>query len=330
MWTELPFADLKVHLALATTRLRASSGLDRLLDRGVPFDVLVCAGFMAGTQARLNAKVCRLGAAFDSSIVFFDHGVADQHAEVHFKQSMFGPLVYVKAVQAAVRVGDQDVSPGQSTGYLMLPQRLSLGDAEVEFSPAEVRQRRPSPIWSFARTAVAFFLAMVGFSYVLDQGDVHHSLALPAQQILHESEPDMSGDVTRLNETVGHVEAKLTEFNLDTFLTADLDSNGAIVLAGLLGGAQSQDWQRFQRWYDLGDHPVMVSKVAVSGNFQSLPPIASIRLSAPREIRLADGRRVAEGDALADMRLLSISPTHLTVLQNGEEIDIPFPGGGNR
>lgn len=329
MWTELPFADLKVHLALAITRVRAAIGLDRLLDRGVPFDVLVSAGVMAGAEAHLNAKVCRLGASLESSIALFDTGVADQHAEVHFKQSMFGPLVYVKAIEAPVQVGDQTVAPGMSTGYLMLPQNLTLGAAEIAIRPVEVRPRKPSAVWSCARMATAFFVAMVACSYILDRSSVRHSLALPAHQILHVAEPDLPGEVARLRKTVGDVKAKLTEFNLDSFLTAGVDPSGAIVLAGFLNGAQSGDWQRFQHWYDVGNHPVMVSNVAVSGDFQSLPPIASIRLSAPREVRLADGQRVLEGEALADMRLLRIAPTHLTVLRNGEEIDIPFPGGGD-
>lgn len=328
---ELPFADVKIHSELATARLAQGMQVDRFFQRGVLFNVVVSGGFLDGLSSEIYARSCSVGASFDCDIVLFDDNVDENHVEMIFKSSVFGPVMLVRALGPGVTVNGESLEKGSSTQYSALPQTISLNDIDLEIDP---HKNAPKPLnptivnsWKIGRYGVlaALFL-MLGF-LVFDYRDFDFQLALNGQEPSYDLVVGHEADTTHLEVAITSVQEKLGELGLAEHVNARLDGSGAIDLSGILRSEKQQDWQDFRYWYDRSENPVLLSRVTVAPDLSDFPPIASIKLREPRKINLLNGTQLGVGDTISEgLTLVSIENDYLILNSRGENLAISFTG----
>ncbi len=328
---DLPFADAKVHSDLMTARLRRGLHIDSYLLRGVPFIVEVEGGILDGVRTNLDCRRCRVGTSMESNVILFDKGIEDEHAELHFKSSIFGPVVSVRALGPEVLVAGKILKSQEATDYLALPLKLSINGVTLNFSPRTESKRTISPkllkTWRYLSKTAIVCLLLLGLTLFSNYQKFDLRVAPKAAPSPYKVVQSDDASSKRLADVAEAVQVKLTELRLTDYVTATVDNSGAVALAGSLTAEKQSSWHAFRQWYDLSNNPVLLSKVSVAPNLNNFPRIASVKLSDPARIQLSNGGQLSVGDEVVDGHILkSIEPTHIIVTVRGEDLRISFAG----
>lgn len=328
---DLPFADAKVHSELITARLRRDLHIDSFLLRGVPFVVEVDGGVLNGVRTKLACRRCRVGASMDSNVILFDQGIEDKHVELHFKSSIFGPVVSVRALGPDVQVAGKVLKPQEATDYLALPLSVSINSVTLNFTPRHEVKHTISPkllkAWRyFSKTAIVCLL-LLGLTLFSNYRQFNLQVAPKAAPSPYMVVQNDDASTKRLADVAEAVQVKLTELRLTDYVTATVDTSGAVALAGSLTAEKQASWHAFRQWYDLTNNPVLLSKVSLAPKLNNFPRIASVKLSDPTRIQLSNGGQLGVGDEFLDGHILrAIEPTHIIVTVRGEDMRISFAG----
>jgi len=329
---EMPFADAKVHSELAIARLWRGFRVDRFLQRGVRFSIGVTGGLLDGLTSKCHARSCYVGADIESGIVLFDEGIADQHVELTFKSSIFGAVMSVRALAPGVSVNDHLIETGKSTSFGALPQTVLVKDIALEIQPHDTSQKAPNPIvvkaWRYGRHPILLVLSLLLVSQLFGFGTSEFRIALTPEELPFDVVQREDMNTARLASVTKSVQAKLTELGLEDYVTASLDTSGAVGITGTLRSDKEVAWKEFQFWYDQSDAPVLLSRVTMAPDLSDFPPIASIKLTEPRMINLLNGTQLRVGDIIHEqVRLKAINSDSLVLDTQGDDLVILFSGG---
>ena len=329
---EMPFADARVHSDLATARLWRRLQVDRFLQRGVRFNVDVDGGMLDGVSAGMHARSCIVGSDMNSGIVLFDDGVAEKHAEMHFKSSIFGPVMSVRALGPNVRVNDQTLDPGKTTTFDALPQTVYINDVALVIEPQHASPRPENSLavqtWRHGRHPALAVLLLLIVVKLFDHGNFDFQIALNPEELPYDVVQRQTADTERLEVVATSVQAKLAELGLEDYVSAALHTSGAVDLTGTLRSDKEEAWKEFQYWYDQSAAPVLLSRVTMAPDLSGFPAIASVKLTEPRMINLLNGTQLNIGDVIHDnVRLKAINNGSLILDAQGEDLEISFSGG---
>jgi hypothetical protein len=326
----LPFADVQTHANVVTSKLRKGISVNSFLSGRVDFHLQITGGLLDATTANLCGKHFQIGSDFDADINLLDDHIDPQHCEFFIQPSVFGPVGAIRALGQNVVVDGQALVPGTTSDFQALPVALAIGEVSVVF---ETRSNEPRLIKvnvrkrkRFAAIAAAVLVLAIAFIQFTDVALYDFQIELQDRNTAAIDPAEIKNAlVARTNDVLITATAKLNELGLGEFVRIEEFSAGSLRASGTLRSDKQRDWHAFQIWYDMANNPVLISSVSVAPDFNDFPPIASIKMTAPRRLNLTSGRRIVVGDVVSEGLILeSIEDGFLRLSRNGEEIRMAF------
>lgn len=328
---EMPFADAKLHSQLAVTRLWDGSLADRFLHRGVRFSVGLNGGLLDGLSSEFNTSTCKVGASFGSDIVLFDDGIEENHVEMSFKSSIFGPVLLVRAMAPGVQVAGERLDLGKVSKYQTLPVEISINKVTLSITPQHQKAKGFNPVivqaWHYCRYPVLTLAILLLGIHLVDTTRFDFQVAMSKEQLPYNIVQRRDVEMKRLEVATSSVQDKLAELGLSEYVNATMDASGAVGLSGTLRSDKQVAWDNFRQWYDRNEPSVLLSRVTMAPNLSDFPAISSVKLSTPQLVKLQNGEQIGTGDIIYDrLRLKEVGNGFLVLDDDGEDLTISFNG----
>ncbi|MEP3033167.1 MAG: hypothetical protein ABJO67_02345, partial [Pseudoruegeria sp.] len=215
---EMPFADAKTHSQLAANSLRNRSQVDRFLQRGVRFSVCIEGGLMDGLSSQLYARSCTIGASLRSDIVLFDEGIEDNHIELTFKSSIFGPVLSVRALASGVEVANEPLERGKVSKYQALPLVINVNNIPLTIEPQQNSGRTYNPIivqtWHYSRYPILAVSILLLAVQLMNGPNFNFEVAMTQDPLPYNIVQRRESELQRLQIAATSVQEKLDELEL--------------------------------------------------------------------------------------------------------------------
>jgi hypothetical protein len=316
------FADIQTHLTWLR-RFALQHATTRL-----PFgdtnavNLAVETGLMSGTSTTLRAEVLLIGAGPDCDVQLCDEGVADEHLQLQLRNSIFGTLAEVSALEPIGFDREEPLLPGAVPRLLRLPLVLVVGTTRLRVSsPAASGVATLFNRQSFALSSLVAVLSVGGYLAVnqIARAAKIKSVALTVEQApIGQPKPRTDGPAVS--------KAKLADLGLGEDIIVQTGEGGSLLVQGNVPTARWNEWQAFRSWYDqqLG-MPTLVSSVTMAPKLVELRPIASVQLHKPETVFFATGTPAKIGDVIEEgWTLTEIDAEGLTLERSNEVIRIRF------
>ncbi|MER8667138.1 FHA domain-containing protein [Mesorhizobium sp. M0159] len=326
------------HLEPAAPARRLRSIIAPSPDTGHSIALSVTHGFHAGAEVSLVEPQYTIGSSNESDIVLRDAGIAPIHARLRRK----GSQVEIEAVGGDVTLATGETIHEGHGSRCRLPLTISVGEARIKL----VSLQRVPNRWSFANrpllvassvlcAVLAISVAANGFSFAKqeigakassqDGQPVRVAFAGQAgEKILDDSSP---AQIHTAAEAESQLKLRLEQFGISTLTV--LQSEGRLVVSGMIPNDKSDVWAQTQSWFDqsFGAHLPLISNVMV-GNAQQAPRLRlqAIWYGERPYVIAADGTRYHEGAFTDDgWAVKHISETELLLTKGGATVALKYP-----
>ncbi|MER8527636.1 MULTISPECIES: FHA domain-containing protein [unclassified Mesorhizobium] len=326
------------HLEPAAPARQLRSIIAPSPDTGHSIALSVTHGFHAGAEVSLVEPQYTIGSSNESDIVLRDAGIAPIHARLRRK----GSQVEIEAVGGDVTLATGETIHEGHGSRCRLPLTISVGEARIKL----VSLQRVPNRWSFANrpllvassvlcAVLAISIAANGFSFAKqeigakassqDGQPVRVAFAGQAgEKILDDSSP---AQIHTAAEAESQLKLRLEQFGISTLTV--LQSEGRLVVSGMIPNDKSDVWAQTQSWFDqsFGAHLPLISNVMV-GNAQQAPRLRlqAIWYGERPYVIAADGTRYHEGAFTDDgWAVKHIGETELLLTKGGATVALKYP-----
>ncbi|MER9231649.1 hypothetical protein NKI56_06015 [Mesorhizobium sp. M0622] len=326
------------HLEPAAPARRLRSIIAPSPDTGHSIALSVTHGFHAGAEVSLVEPQYTIGSSTESDIVLRDAGIAPIHARLRRK----GSQVEIEAVGGDVTLATGETIHEGHGSRCRLPLTISVGEARIKL----VSLQRVPNRWSFANrpllvassvlcAVLAISVAANGFSFAKqeigakassqDGQPVRVAFAGQAgEKILDDSSP---AQIHTAAEAESQLKLRLEQSGISTLTV--LQSEGRLVVSGMIPNDKSDVWAQTQSWFDqsFGAHLPLISNVMV-GNAQRAPRLRlqAIWYGERPYVIAADGARYHEGAFTDDgWAVKHIGETELLLTKGGATVALKYP-----
>ncbi|MER9199924.1 hypothetical protein NKJ28_15155 [Mesorhizobium sp. M0145] len=307
-------------------------------DTGHSIALSVTHGFHAGAEVSLVEPQYTIGSSTESDIVLRDAGIAPIHARLRRK----GSQVEIEAVGGDVMLATGETIHEGHGSRCRLPLTISVGEARIKL----VSLQRVPNRWSFANrpllvassvlcAVLAISVAANGFSFAKqeigakassqDGQPVRVALAGQAgEKVLDASSP---AQIQTAAEVERQLKLRLEQSGISTLTV--LESNGRLVVSGMIPNDKSDVWAQTQSWFDqsFGAHVPLMSNVMV-GNAPQAPRLRlqAIWYGERPYVIATDGARYHEGAFTDDgWAVKHIGETELLLTKGGATVALKYP-----
>ncbi|MER9563309.1 FHA domain-containing protein [Mesorhizobium sp. M0571] len=326
------------HLEPAAPARRLRSIIAPSPDSGHSIALSVTHGFHAGAEVSLVEPQYTIGSSTESDIVLRDAGIAPIHARLRRK----GSQVEIEAVGGDVTLATGETIHEGHGSRCRLPLTISVGEARIKL----VSLQRVPNRWPFANrpllvassvlcAVLAISVAANGFSFAKqeigakassqDGQPVRVAFAGQAgEKILDDSSP---AQIHTAAEAESQLKLRLERSGISTLTV--LQSEGRLVVSGMIPNDKSDVWAQTQSWFDqsFGAHLPLISNVMV-GNAQQAPRLRlqAIWYGERPYVIAADGARYHEGAFTDDgWAVKHIGETELLLTKGGATVALKYP-----
>jgi len=320
---------------LDANQAHISSQGRRFLRRIIPViaapatQIAINSGLQSGLTHRFEATSLVIGSDDKSDLVLLDDDIALGHVTVHIQRSLFGEVASVTTSETNVVFAGEAVKPGVQTPFETLPTRLSIAGTHLDLAPFDPNEGAHRPWWKNRWVRVGLLIGLP-LLFVLPVNYPQGLLpgGTPSSRFVVEFEPEVK--LQPVAAVDAPVSASDLRYRISTSGFADMVRvravAGGLLAEGTVPQSRMSEWHKILQWYDSASaDELLVSKVKPSSELSELPPIASIRLSEPRGVILADKRRVGLGEELKDGWVLqSLTNTGMVLTRDGESFGVAF------
>ncbi|MES0097637.1 EscD/YscD/HrpQ family type III secretion system periplasmic domain-containing protein [Mesorhizobium sp. M0019] len=331
------------YLEAAVPARRLRSIIAPSPDTGHSIALSVTHGFHAGAEVSLVEPQYTIGSSTESDIVLRDAGIAPIHARLRRK----GAQVEIEAVGGDVMLATSETIREGHGSRCRLPLTISLGEARVRLISLCSASNR----WSFGSFAnrpllvassvlcavLAVSVAANGFSFAKqeigakassssqDEQPIRVALAGQAgEKVLDDSSP---AQIQTAAEVERQLKLRLEQSGISTLTV--LESNGRLVVSGMIPNEKSDVWAQTQSWFDqsFGAHLPLMSNVMV-GNAPQAPRLRlqAIWYGERPYVIATDGARYHEGAFTDDgWAVKHIGETELLLTKGGATVALKYP-----
>jgi hypothetical protein len=316
------FADLDTHLTwLRMFALRQALRTFPMSGQ-IAVAVQVERGLMAGVSTRFCGERMTIGAADGCDLRLIDADVAETHAIVDFRKSVFGILAEIRAQADLSIAGEGPLAKGATTSLMRLPVCIDLGGVTLRIAaprPSFALQSRLDRALVPA-VIIIFMLALAVFVPVYQATQTGTQTALVGRAPAYENTTAPSTDMQ------APAQMQLAAMGLAQDVTLAASEGGSMTAAGQVPPARWQNWQQFRIWYDAQSNaPMMISTVRQAPALANLRPVTAVQLHDPATVFFASGKPAMVGDVLEEgWTLRAISAEGLLLERAGAETRILF------
>ncbi|MER8683779.1 EscD/YscD/HrpQ family type III secretion system periplasmic domain-containing protein [Mesorhizobium sp. M0306] len=298
-------------------------------------------GFHAGAEVSLVEPEYKIGSSTESDIVLRDAGIAPIHARLRRK----GSQVEIEAVGGDVILATSETIREGHGSRCRLPLTISLGEARIRLASLERAPNR----WSFGYFAnrplliassvlcavLAVSVAANGLSFAKQEIGTKASsqdgqtvkvafAGKTGEKVLDASSP---AQIQTAAEAVSQLKLRLEQSGIITLTV--LQSDGRLVVSGMIPNDKSDVWAETQSWFDqsFGAHLPLISNVMV-GNAQQAPRLRlqAIWYGERPYVIAADGARYHEGAFTNDgWAVKHIGESELLLTKGGASVALKYP-----
>ncbi|MER9669516.1 FHA domain-containing protein [Mesorhizobium sp. M0203] len=326
------------HLEPAAPARRLESIIAPSPETGHSIALSVTHGFHAGAEVSLVEPQYTIGSSTESDIVLRDAGIAPIHARLRRK----GSQVEIEAVGGDVTLATGETIHEGHGSRCRLPLTISVGEARIKL----VSLQRVPNRWSFANrpllvassvlcAVLAISVAANGFSFAKQEIGAKASsqdgqpvrvafVGQAGEKILDDSSP---AQIHTAAEAESQLKLRLEQSGISTLTV--LQSEGRLVVSGMIPNDKSDVWAQTQSWFDqsFGAYLPLISNVMV-GNAQQAPRLRlqAIWYGERPYVIAADGARYHEGAFTDDgWAVKHIGETELFLTKGGATVALKYP-----
>ncbi|MER9862218.1 FHA domain-containing protein [Mesorhizobium sp. M0185] len=326
------------HLEPAAPARRLGSIIAPSPETGHSIALSVTHGFHAGAEVSLVEPQYTIGSSTESDIVLRDAGIAPIHARLRRK----GSQVEIEAVGGDVTLATGETIHEGHGSRCRLPLTISVGEARIKL----VSLQRVPNRWSFANrpllvassvlcAVLAISVTANGFSFAKQEIGAKASsqdgqpvrvafVGQAGEKILDDSSP---AQIHTAAEAESQLKLRLEQSGISTLTV--LQSEGRLVVSGMIPNDKSDVWAQTQSWFDqsFGAYLPLISNVMV-GNAQQAPRLRlqAIWYGERPYVIAADGARYHEGAFTDDgWAVKHIGETELFLTKGGATVALKYP-----
>lgn len=324
------FAPISTQVQAVTDVLRAFVLRVRPYKSAPPLLLSVTGGMHDQCTKNVRLDAIKLGAGDDCDFILLDADIADHHANIDVSYSMIGPLATLCATGGAIRVNGHNVEKGETSRHLNLPLTLTIGDGitvSLDKQQRATRQRGRMELFMRRLTAAMVMLCAATIGVLVWDTFFATKFAIATNSAaLQGSSEDSKSSVDILT-----FKNKLNEMGLKSGLSVRETDDGTLMVKGRLSPTQAKQWFAFSQWYDsVSSSKPMVVQLESTEEMPTMPPVAMVRLSEPKEIILRTGESMSVDNVFSGAwKVAAIENDHIVIARGGDTEKLLFARPAN-